>query len=127
MTKQEALSIIRRAKAAHIRWRAFALAKLAGLPVEQDQAPVHPRECAFGLWFYTEGFRTFAHWPIYQDLEYVHELLHAVYERIFLACEEGRRDDANRISAQLLGLSESMLATLNLLDEEALTSPDDAI
>lgn len=125
MTKNETLRMVRQAKSAHIRWRAFVLAKLAGLEIAEHQAPVHHKACDFGQWFYSEGFHAFAHWPIYQDVEYVHELLHAVYERVYRACAEARMDDADRATTQLMGISKSLLATLDLLEEEILSARDE--
>ncbi|MEW6678511.1 MAG: CZB domain-containing protein [Pseudomonadota bacterium] len=125
MTKQEAMRMVRQAKSAHIRWRAFVLSMLAGLEVAEHQAPIHHKACDFGQWFYSDGFRAFAHWPIYQDVEYVHELLHAVYERLYQACSEAHQAEAERLSGQLMGISESLLVTLDLLDEEIFTARDE--
>lgn len=118
MTKQEALRRVRQAKSAHVRWRVFVLAMVAGVEVEERLAPVHHKECVFGHWYYSEGFRAFAHWPIYQDVEYAHELLHAVYARIHRACAADDLAGAAAISEQLFGISVSLLEALQLLEEE---------
>jgi hypothetical protein len=118
MTKNEALSQVRHAKSAHIRWRSYVQAKVAGLDIEQECAPVHHKDCDFGQWFYGDGFKTFGHWQIYQDVEYGHELLHEVYHMLHHVLEEGDRERITLIMAQLVGISHSLLEALNLLDEE---------
>ena len=124
MTKDQAIRHVRHAKSAHIRWRSFVLAMIAGLPVEERQAPVHHKACTFGGWFYSEGFKAFGHWPIFQDVEYSHELLHAVYSLVFQACADKDRERAAQISQQLVGISESLLAALTLLEEEIFASQE---
>jgi len=118
MTKQEALSQVRHAKSAHIRWRAYAQAMVAGLPIEEQRAPVHHKDCDFGHWFYGAGFRAFGHWPIYQDVEYSHELLHEVYRLLHEVLGAGDQERAAVIIEQLVGISHSLLANMELLEEE---------
>lgn len=118
MTKSEALSQVRHAKSAHIRWRAYAQAMVAGLEIEEQRAPVHQKDCDFGRWFYGEGFKAFGHWQIYQDVEYGHELLHEVYHLLHRVLEEGDQARAAMIMAQLVGISHSLLAAMDLLEEE---------
>ncbi|MBU1664993.1 MAG: CZB domain-containing protein [Gammaproteobacteria bacterium] len=118
MTKQEALGQVRHAKSAHIRWRAYVQAMVAGLEIEEQRAPVHHKDCDFGQWFYGDGFRAFGHWAIYQDVEFSHELLHEVYRLLHRVLEEGDLDRAAVIMDQLVGLSHSLLAGLELLEEE---------
>jgi hypothetical protein len=126
MTKQEALSQVRRAKSAHIRWRAHAQAMVAGLPIEAQRAPVHHKDCDFGQWFYGKGFMAFGHWPIYQDVEYSHELLHETYRLLHGVLSEGEQMRATVIMEQLVGISHSLLAGLELLEEEIrLAATDD--
>ena len=118
MTKSEALSQVHHAKSAHIRWRAYAQAMVAGLEIEEQRAPVHHKDCDFGQWFYGEGFKTFGHLQIYQDVEYGHELLHEVYHLLHRVLEEGDQARAAMIMAQLVGISHSLLAAMDLLEEE---------
>lgn len=125
MTKIEALSQLRHAKSAHIRWRAYVQAMVAGLEIEEKRAPVHHKDCDFGQWFYGEGFKTFGHSQIYQDVEYSHELLHEVYQMLHHAQAEGDHARAARIMEQLVGISHSLLAALDLFEEEIrLTATD---
>lgn len=117
MTKQEASRIVCQAKSSHIRWRAYVQAMLAGLEIETRRAPLHHKECEFGLWFYHKGFATFGHWPLFQDVEYAHELLHAVYLLIHQALHDGDLTRARKIGEPLVGISYSLLETIDLLQE----------
>lgn len=118
MSKMEALHQVRLAKSAHIRWRAYVQAMVAGLEIEEKKAPVHHKECDFGCWFYGEGFKTFGHWQIYQDIDYSHEFLHKVYQMIFDACASGDLVRAASLYEQLVGISYSLLDAIGLLEEE---------
>lgn len=118
MSKTEALHQVRLAKSAHIRWRAYVQAMVAGLEIEEKKAPVHHKECDFGCWFYGEGFKAFGHWQIYQDIDYSHEFLHAVYGLIFDACTNGDHARAAMLAEQLVGISYSLLDAIGLLEEE---------
>jgi len=122
MTKQEALRQVRYAKSSHIRWRAYVQAMVAGLEIEEKRAPAHHKECDFGHWFYSEGFKAFGHWQIYQDVEYSHELLHAVYHMVFEACANGEQARAATLAEQLVGISHSLLEAIGLLEEEIQTA-----
>ena len=118
MTKQEVMRQVRQAKSAHIRWRAYAQAMVAGLDVEDEHAPIHHKECSFGKWYYGDGARTFGHWLIYKDIEDSHELLHAVYQLVFNACGNGEQARAAALAEQLVGISHSLLEAIALLEEE---------
>lgn len=118
MTKQEAVRIVRQAKSSHIRWRAYVLARLAGMEIDTVQAPLHHKECNLGHWIYREGFAAFGHWPLFQDVEYAHELLHAVYLLIHQALHDGDLSLARNIGKQLVGISYSLLETIDLLQQE---------
>lgn len=121
MTKHEALRMTRQAKSSHIRWRAYVQAMLAGLEIEQRLAPVHHKECEFGRWFYRDGFKAFGHWQLFQDVEFAHELLHAVYARIHQALEAGDQAHAVALTDRLMAISHSLLQAIDLLQEEILS------
>jgi hypothetical protein len=55
MDKKSALKAIRTASAAHIKWRAYANAMIAGVSVEEGKVPVMHTDCVFGKWYYGEG------------------------------------------------------------------------
>jgi hypothetical protein len=124
--KHEALRQVRLAKSAHIRWRACVQAMAAGLDVDERHAPLHHKECAFGGWFYGEGFRAFGHWQIYQDIDYAHEFLHAVYRLAFDASARGEQARAVVLAEQVVGISHSLLEGLALLEEEIQAAREDS-
>ena len=126
MTKHEAVHIVRQAKSSHIRWRAYVQAMLAGMVVETEHAPLHHKECDFGQWFYREGFASFGHWPLFQDVEYTHELLHAIFLMIHQALQDGDLNRARLIGEQMVGISYSLVETIDLLQEEIQSAEQEA-
>ncbi len=64
------------------------------------------------------ALRPFGHWQLFQDVEYTHELLHSVYLMIHQALHDGDRSRAGNIGKQLVGISYSLVETIDLLQEE---------
>jgi hypothetical protein len=111
--RAEALAMIRRAKLAHVRWRAYAQGMVAGVPVDEDRAPVQHTQCQFGQWYLGPGMRQFGNMPIYQELRRPHEALHAIYAEIHRLIAQQEFEQA---SAQLEVLVETSRVLLQLMD-----------
>ena len=76
------LQQLRKAKTAHLRWRAYAMALTSGYAVEEGQLPVEHTDCQFGGWYYGEG-QALKDYPEFTGLEEIHHQVHAVYKDIF--------------------------------------------
>ncbi len=76
------LQQIRRAKTAHLRWRAYAMALSTGYAVEEGQLPMDHTECQFGHWYYSVPEELSA-LPEFQAVEQPHQQVHAIYREIF--------------------------------------------
>ncbi|MCP5418018.1 MAG: CZB domain-containing protein [Chromatiaceae bacterium] len=142
MNKIEALSAIRRAKSAHLKWRAFAQALIAGVPVTDDKVPKLHTECDFGKWYYGDAKKHLWHLDAYQGIESPHEMLHAIYGRIFnilhgmegerlfsrlfttKAERERRRSEiAQNLLVELVAVSETLLRAIEILEIEVQATP----
>lgn len=77
-----ALQQLRKAKSAHLRWRAYAMVLSAGYAVEEGQLPLRETECQFGCWYYGEG-QLLKDLPAFKAIEAPHQELHAIYQDIF--------------------------------------------
>lgn len=82
MSKKEVLSQLHLAKSAHIKWRSYAQALVAGIPVEQDHVPVIHTDCKFGKWYYGPG-QKLASLSSYDAVGDPHEMLHQIYMKIY--------------------------------------------
>ncbi len=134
--KKDALEKLRKAKGAHIKWRAFAQALVAGVPVDEDKIPVEHTSCAFGKWYHGEGKLKLGHLPSYEGIYTPHEMLHEIYKQIFdvlhtkdpgglrslftsrISRENERMELARRYMEELVGVSETLLKALDILEEE---------
>jgi hypothetical protein len=125
--KTELLRVIRKAKSSHIRWRSYAQALLAGLDVPADSAPVSHHHCAFGKWYYGDGVRLLGHLDIYDDIAVPHEILHQIYGRIHDLAGSGRMDEARPLLDQLIGVSRTLLDSIQLLEQEVAALSDTAL
>jgi len=87
MTKEEILSQLRAAKAAHINWVQRAKMLIAGVNIREDSIPVNSTECKFGQWFYSDGqiLNNIRNNPseCMSEVETLHFKLHDVYLNIF--------------------------------------------
>jgi len=137
MDKKQVISHLRAAKSAHIKWRSYAQAIAAGLPVSEDQVPVIHTDCAFGKWYYGTG-QKLSGLPSFQAIETPHETLHAIYMQMFklifdteemgffkkLIGASKRRDDRkeqlNALLNSLVEMSKTLLAAIELLEQEVM-------
>ncbi len=136
MDKKEILEQLRRAKSAHIKWRAYAQAIVSGLPVEKEQVPVIHTDCAFGKWYYGPG-QEISHLKSFNAISTPHEMLHQIYIEIFklLFGEDERstfkklfgskskllnenRRQAKVLLQDLISISGTLLEAINLLESE---------
>jgi len=87
MEKEDVLSHLRAAKAAHIKWVQKAKLLINGLDVDEGAIPVDSTECKFGKWFYSDGqvLNSLTNNPeeAMANIENFHFRLHDTYLQIF--------------------------------------------
>ena len=142
MNKGEAIATIRKAKSAHIKWRSFAQALIAGVAVTDDKIPKLHTDCEFGKWYYGAGHEHLGHLEGFRAIDSPHEMLHAVYSRIYDTLhgkerlwsrlftgetERNRRkmELAQTFMVELVAISETLLVAISILEQEVLKLPDD--
>lgn len=145
MHKREAIEQLRAAKSAHIQWRSYAQALVAGIPLDESKVPVAHTDCRFGKWYYGSG-QHLARLPAFDAIGGPHETLHQIYMRIF-TCLFGedhrstlrklfgssRKHRAEKIAEaevllkQLVGVSETLLEALRLLEDEIRGMSDEEV
>jgi hypothetical protein len=136
INKKEALEKLRKAKGAHIKWRAYAQALVSGVPVSNEKIPVEHTACTFGQWYHGEGKRKLGHLATYDAIYTPHEMLHEIYKQIFniltkpeskglmnllsskATRENQRMELARSYMDELVGVSETLLKALDILEEE---------
>jgi hypothetical protein len=82
MPVPDTIQQLRAARASHKAWVARAEALVNGLPLDKNQVPVEPTECAFGQWLYGAG-RRLKDFSVFAQIEASHSALHRVYAEIF--------------------------------------------
>lgn len=136
MTKKEVLEQLKRAKSAHIQWRSYAQALIAGVQVKEDYAPIRHTDCKFGKWYYGIG-QQLAPLPGYEAIEAPHDMLHQIYMRIYklantetevgllgkLTGQKSRIENKNRQEAEylmdkLLSISATLLEAIDVLEND---------
>ena len=143
MDKMAALAALRAATSAHIKWRAYAQALIAGVEVSEVNAPVRHTDCVFGKWYYGEGQQHLGSLASYRDAEVPHQMLHAIYGKIFetlhgpdrrsflgkifgskAAYQVHQREQAREHMRELADASETLLKALRLVEDEVRALPD---
>ena len=145
MNRKEVINTLHAAKAAHMQWRARAQALVAGIKVEKDHVPVMYTDCKFGKWYYGEG-QKLSKYPAFKGLEDPHEQLHLVYMEIFkhifgedqrsgwaklFGSKRSHREQklaaAEELLPRLVGISQTLLETVDLLEAEINAASDEEL
>jgi len=115
---EDILRELRKAKAAHIKWRSYAYAMVAGLEIEPEYAPLDHTDCAFGKWYYGTGKEHFGNLDTYQGIAVPHQVLHKIYAKIYELSQKGKLKDADAETKRLTELSHQVLEALELVEKE---------
>ncbi len=144
MDKTQILAQLRSAKSAHIKWRSYAQALVAGLPLDNSQVPVIHTDCSFGKWYYGAGQRL-ATLAAYRAIETPHELMHGIYMQLFkllfetedqgffqrLIGASKRKQEKNEqidtLVGKLVDMSRTLLEALEVLEKEIIALPETEI
>lgn len=145
MKKKKIIENLRAAKSAHIKWRSYAQALVAGIPVDDSKIPVIHTDCKFGQWYYGEG-QCLSSLPTFDAIAEPHELLHRIYMDLFKhlfheeqfslfdklmgkkAGVDGRKQQiANEYLDKLVDMSKTLMEALELLEKEVIGMSDEEI
>ncbi len=87
MKKNEILTHLRAAKAAHINWLQRAKLLISGFEIDKDSIPVNSTQCQFGKWFYADAQKLngLRNNPLecMTDIEQLHFQIHDIYMKIY--------------------------------------------
>jgi hypothetical protein len=109
---------LRKAKAAHIKWRSYAYAMVSGLDIDTEYAPLEHTDCVFGKWYYGVGMEHFGHLDTYSGIEVPHQILHKLYSKIYDLAKNGKLKDAEVEAKRLTELSHQVMEALALVEHE---------
>ena len=146
MNKKETLNHLRMAKSAHIQWRSYAQAMIAGIEIEKDHVPVIHTDCKFGKWYYGSG-QHLSSLPSYKAIETPHEMLHQIYMKIYqllfsdkdersalgklfgskAKVQRQKQEDAEVLMKKLLPISETLLEAIGMLEKEILDTSEEEL
>ena len=150
MEKDDVLSQLRAAKAAHISWVQRAKLLIEGFDIDKSSIPVNSTECKFGQWFYSEAQKLNAlrnnSLECMTKVEELHFKLHDVYMKIyklyysleqqgFFAKLFGKKkkitDDTIRLGKeyymQMEEVSKELLSEINRLERRIIAIPQEEI
>ncbi len=109
---------LRKAKAAHIKWRSYAYAMVSGLDVDTEYTPLEHSDCAFGKWYYGAGKEHFGHLDTYAGIDVPHQILHKLYAKIYDLAKRGKLKDAEVEAKRLTELSHQVMEAVELVERE---------
>jgi hypothetical protein len=138
MKKQKVLDNIRAARLGHVKWLDRVRVLVSGGEISENEIPLEATSCDFGHWFYSDGQVLLAIFSAasVKKLEAKHKELHQSYMKIFKIYfdtssqsflaklfnkrkEITERDkvDAHEELAYLEGISEELIAYLNIFEK----------
>jgi Chemoreceptor zinc-binding domain len=109
---------LRKAKAAHIKWRSYAYAMLAGLEIDAEYTPVEHTACAFGKWYHGAGKEHFSCLDTYAGIAVPHRILHQLYNKTYEMIQQGKFEEAEVDARLLTELSRQVIEALELVERE---------
>ncbi len=112
------LKELRKAKAAHIKWRSYAYAMVAGLDIDEEYVPLEHTDCSFGKWYYTLGKEHFGSLDTFAGIEVPHKILHKIYSKIYDFAKKGKLKEAEEEARRLTELSHQVIEALELVERE---------
>lgn len=122
MDYKNALSQLRKAKAAHIKWRSYAYGLISGLDVLAEHNPIEHTECSFGLWYYDDKTqKTFRSLDSFSGIEVPHKVLHQIYHQIYELVAKKKMKQAEKQLDKLNALSKQLLEAVELVESELKT------
>ncbi len=116
--KDTILRELRKAKAAHLKWRSYAYAMVSGLDIDAEYAPLEHTDCAFGKWYHGAGKEHFGHLDTYSGIEVPHQILHKIYSKIYDSAKKGKLQEAEVDAKRLTELSRQVIDALELVEHE---------
>ncbi len=116
--KDTILRELRKAKAAHLKWRSYAYAMVSGLDIDAEYAPLEHTDCAFGKWYHGAGKEHFGHLDTYSGIEVPHHILHKIYSKIYDSAKKGKLQEAEVDAKRLTELSRQVIDALELVEHE---------
>lgn len=107
------------AKSAHLNWKTRLRAFLDGKATLTEAEAVSHQQCAFGKWYYSEGLKQFGHIQELRDVEEPHAELHRIIKEIVQAMKSGDKAGAERLYANVEGISKRIVALLDIAESKA--------
>jgi len=111
---EEVLDVIKKAKNAHLEW-------VAALKKSVDEMRIYPvqtnsKKCAFGHFYHSIHIDIPEIVKEWNQLDAIHDELHAAGEDVISAVKEGNKEDAKLMYNRAEGLSKTMLEILEAIE-----------
>jgi len=146
MNKKEILQQLRMAKSAHIQWRSYAQALIAGIEIEHNHVPVIHTDCRFGKWYYGPG-QSLSSLSSFKAIDAPHEMLHQIYIKIFQLLfqdhdnrstfgkifgskkklQQQNQQEAEALMKKLVAVSETLLEAIGMVEQEILVTSEEEL
>ena len=106
------------ARSKHLQWKLRVRDFLAGRATLTPEQAVSHHDCDLGKWLYAEGMQKFGHLAEMQQLEAIHQDLHATIKRIVQFKEQGDMVAAEREAQAVDSISGEVVNLLNRLEQQ---------
>ena len=133
MSKKEALSYIKSAKASHIEWRSNVQGYVSGMHIDASKLPLIHTNCIFAQWYYTEG-QIFTHLSSYKAINLLLEDVFEKYRSLYRALhtptkkaglfqsqdkiETKRTDKINSLMQEVFNSSQKLIQATTTLEHD---------
>lgn len=124
MKKNEALMMLLKAKQAHLEWRSHAENLIKGAELNEARAPVDANCCDFSKWYEGAARECLGFLRHYKLVAEAHHVMHAVYREIYDHVLHHNFAQAREKLLQLAEASDTLLGSIELLEQELMAAPE---
>jgi len=106
------------ARVMHIAWKSSLRSFLDGKESMTEEQAVSHKDCDLGKWMYSDGIAAYGKMPEMQELEKVHEDLHAIVRRVIQLKHAGDNAGAERELSKLESVSQRIFSLLVAIEQK---------
>jgi len=106
------------ARVMHIAWKSSLRSFIDGKESMTEEQAVSHKDCDLGKWMYSDGMAEYGNIPEMQELEKVHEDLHAIVRRVIQLKHSGDNSGAEQEFSKLEPVSQKIFSLLVTIEKK---------
>ena len=106
------------ARVMHIAWKSSLRSFIDGKETMTEEQAVSHKECDLGKWMYSDGLAAYGSMAEMQELEKIHQDLHAIVKRVIQLKHSGDTSGAEQELSKLEPVSQRIFSLLVSIEQK---------